>query len=125
MSRLSSQVDFASSQRWATFADCSAIVHVESWNLRWGEGVRDHARGRKKGGKKGGEKGRRGERTAKEKEEGRKGEALIGTTIFSLEESNEKHISTNFNKIKIGARTLAWEAIVIFERLPWANTIWT
>ena len=54
-SRLSSQVDFASSQRWAIFADCSAIVHVELWNLRWGEGVGDHE-GKKKGRRKGKER---------------------------------------------------------------------
>ena len=58
MSRLSSQVDFASSQRWAIFADCSAIVHVELWNLRLGEGGKGSREGKKKGRKKGRRKGK-------------------------------------------------------------------
>ena len=52
-SRLSSQVDLASSQRWAIFADCSAIVHVELWNLRWGERGEGMVSGREKGKGKG------------------------------------------------------------------------
>ena len=101
-SRLSSQVDLASSQRWAIFADCSAIVHVELWNLRWsgwwGEGKGEGKRGREKGKERW--EDRKGKRRREEQGEG---EALSGT-IISLWGITDLHKSW-YSVIKIGART--------------------
>ena len=71
-SRLSSHVDFASSQRWAILADCSAIVYVQLELVGGGRDSEEKGKGR-----------------AKEKErweEGKEGEA--GQRSSLVEETN-------------------------------------